>query len=469
MADEVYSPDNANKQDPMQSQKQVRGNLNIGEFTGAAIYDYPMALPSGRNGMTPSVSLTYNSQDESLDNIVGYHWSLTQYSIKRINKTGVEKLYDLPTGQTGENNFVATTPIESGELVSIDLSDGHHGNYAQRVETSFSKYEFMPDNSWLITDKRGVKYKFGISDDSRQSDPADPSRIYQWMLEEIRDPNDNFIRYTYYKADNQIYPKEIIYTGHGQDDGVFKVRFLPFADNKTGAIRQDSYYGYYSGFRIATNYLVGNIEVYANDQLRKKYEINYSAVDPLVRQTIGNITETGYDINGNAESLPATVFDYTPSEVKWEETNDYYPEWFFESCYNECYVVNVYDWDMTGDGLIDFEYVNTNEIPAQGYRAVNNGKGGWTITMAGSHSIRVPDVGAKPVDFDGDTLTDIIMSGIGLDSAGYFGKIWSWIYLTTGKTFMDTIKIPMYSGEQNNPDNGATFFFTLPAGKRGAR
>ena len=123
--DTSYSPDNANKVDPLQSQKQMQGNISVGKFTGAGIYNYPVSLPPGRNGMTPSVSITYNSQDESLENIVGYHWSLPEYSIKRLNKTGVEKLYQ-------ENNFVATTPLESGELVSINLIDDNHGQYGQK-------------------------------------------------------------------------------------------------------------------------------------------------------------------------------------------------------------------------------------------------------------------------------------------------------------------------------------------------
>ena len=71
-ADDVYSPDNSNKPDPLQYSKHLQRNLHVGEFSGAAIYDYPINLPPGRNGMTPAVQLTYNSQDSSFDNIAGY-------------------------------------------------------------------------------------------------------------------------------------------------------------------------------------------------------------------------------------------------------------------------------------------------------------------------------------------------------------------------------------------------------------
>jgi len=79
-----------------------------------------------------------NSQDNALDNLVGYHWSLTQSSIRRFNKTGVEKLYSA-------NTFIADTPFESGELSTISLPDGQHGRYGQRVETNFARYEYLED------------------------------------------------------------------------------------------------------------------------------------------------------------------------------------------------------------------------------------------------------------------------------------------------------------------------------------
>ena len=116
--------------------------MQVGEFTGAATYQYPVKLPPGRNGMTPSLGISYNGQDEALDNLIGYHWSLNQYSIQRINKEGVEKLY-------ASNDFTAETPIGSGELVELG-----GGFYSEKIESSFARYEFKSDNSWVVTDKK---------------------------------------------------------------------------------------------------------------------------------------------------------------------------------------------------------------------------------------------------------------------------------------------------------------------------
>jgi len=46
------------------------------------------------------------------------------------------------------------------------------------------------------------------------------------MLEEVRDLNDNYIKYEYYKNDGQIYPSKVKYTGYNTTDGIFEVEFL---------------------------------------------------------------------------------------------------------------------------------------------------------------------------------------------------------------------------------------------------
>ncbi len=455
-AEDAYSPDNSNKTDPMQTSKQMRGNFQVGEFTGASIYDYPIALPAGRNGMTPAVQLTYNSQDSSHDNIVGYRWSLNTYSIKRLNKKGVENLYN-------RNDFAIYSPAGSGELVATQLTDGAHGQYGQKVESSFAKYEFLNDNTWLITDKQGAQYKFGLTDESRQFDPDDPSRIYQWMLEEIRDRNDNFIRYTYFKLDNSIYPKTIHYTGHGTEDGVFEVRFLPFANNETGDARPDPYFGYEKGFRTDTKYLVTGIEIYAEENLRREYKLQHTNIDPIVKQTIQQIQEIGYSNDGQVTSLPPTRFEYTPSDVRWEETTDYMPTWTFEHCYHECGgAYKIYEWDMNGNGIHDFEFSDSSSSSSSRKRAVSDLNGGWkyedaTYPDPGYYpSNGIPNIPKKAIDFNGDVRADIIRSYIGLNSSRTSSQYYSSINLFNGSNYQDTIKVAMGAYGPGKPDNGAS-------------
>ncbi|MDH5597023.1 MAG: hypothetical protein OEY44_02870, partial [Candidatus Peregrinibacteria bacterium] len=445
---ESYSPDNSAKPDPLTSQKQSQG-LSVGEFTGAAIYEYSLTLPLGRTGMTPSVTLTYNGQDESLDNLLGYHWSLTDFSIRRVNKTGVEKLYE-------ENHFIASTPFESGELIVLDLTDDSHGSYSQRFEASFARYEFLPENKWVVTDKGGTKYIFGQTEQARSFDPKEPARTAEWKLEEIRDTHDNFIRYQYYRSGNKLYPKTIRYTGNGTEEGVFEVRFLPFVDNQSGNHRPDSHFSFATGFRVDSDHLMTGVEIYADAKLVRKYEIEQGGIQNFERQTLLSITETGYDQNGTATTLPPTTFDYSESEIKWEETTDYAPNWIFEYCSKDygCQSAGGYHWDMTGDGLVDFEYGGGDKF----YRAINDGKGGWKIGSAGYFTSaaveRIPSTRTKALDFNGDVRADLVSSFLNLHD----DKLVSTLNLLGKGGFRNTIDVALQDDTSGmyKTDNGAS-------------
>ena len=437
-ADDAYSPDNSVKTDPLQSAKQIGEKVTQDEFSGAAIYEYPIDTPQGRNGMTPSVRLTYNSQDSSLDYIAGYRWSLSSYYIQRINKRGVEKMYS-------QNDFFAVLPSENGELTAIQINE-QYGVYGQKTERAFSKYEYKDDETWVVTDRNGVKYTFGTSADDKQYDPNDQSHVYKWMISEIRDTNDNFIKYNYLKADNQIYPKTISYTGHGDENGIFEVQFLPFAQDSTGTKRNDSHLSYAEGFKVETNYMLTGIQVYANNQIKRKYDINHITVNPIIKQTIESITETGYDENGNAKSLPPSTFEYTPSTVSWQETTDYIPNWLFASCSDNCHSTGAYEWDMTGDGLVDYEAMSERSTTE---RFVNNGNGAWTQAQQqyignGSSTINpIPGMSAKDIDFNGDVRTDIVMS---YANAWENNKIFSQIKYYNGQFIDNTVPVAFSSG-----------------------
>ncbi len=450
---DIYSPDNSVKPDPLATSKLAGGQFHVGEFTGAAIYDYPITVPPGRNGMTPSVNLTYNSQDSSLDNIVGYRWGLNMYSISHQNKRGVEKLYSEP-------DFVANTPVGSGELVPTQLSNGHFGQYGQKVENNFSKYQYNDNGSWVVTDKQGTKYSFGLTDDAKQFDLSDPSRTYQWMLSEIRDRNGNFIQYSYFKADNQIYPKTIQYTGNGTETGIYEVKFLPFANNDPGAARPDSHFSYARGFLVETNHLLTGVEVYAKDVLRRQIEIQHATVDPIIKQTIGSITETGYSSDGTATSLSPATFEYTQSDVRWEESTDHLPKWPFEVCHYSCSgASSIYEWDMTGDGLVDFENYGDYMIGNGPVRSINDGKGGWQEAIAEylpvtpSIGAAIPNIWRKAIDFDGDARADLISSSSDMND---HSKIMSLIKLNNGQAYTDTIAVDLLWGGYVQTDNGAS-------------
>lgn len=223
-------------------------NIEADTSTGAFIYNYPIEVPAGRNGLQPSLALSYNNQNTDNQNLFGYGWGINIPYIERLNKTGIDRLYT-------ENYFNSSL---TGELVIIDDVNGIYGSKVENGE--FFDYQYSAaTNVWIVKDKQGTIYTFGSTIASRQDDPDDGTKVYKWMLEETRDTNDNFIRYEYYKDSGQIYPDKIYFTGHDTIDGIFTVEFLREE-------RADNLNSLATGFSVDTNYRVSEIKISVDNQ-----------------------------------------------------------------------------------------------------------------------------------------------------------------------------------------------------------
>src|SRR3989344_8173090 len=237
--------------------------------TGALMYDYSIIVPPGRQGMQPDLKLQYNSQGITQDSIVGFGWNINIPKIERINKHGVNKLYDY-------KDFRSSL---SGELVYISSED-----YVAKIENgSFLKYKLI-DGVWIITDKKGTLYKFGRFDSSKIYDFSNTDKIYAWYLDEVVDTNGNSIKYFYTKnvADNFLYPDKIVYTGSGAEAGIFSVEFKK-------EFRPDSYTKNSTGFTQKINERIKSIETYVFGTLSRKYDLIYKIRDNGKRSMLEKI------------------------------------------------------------------------------------------------------------------------------------------------------------------------------------
>src|SRR3989339_391377 len=268
------------------------------ESTGALVYRYPIQVPPGRNGLQPQFELTYNSQNAEEGSLLGYGWSLSIPSIERQNKHGAEQMY-------ARHDFTSSL---SGELV-----DWGSGNFGPKVESGEFLSYTLASNTWTVKDKKGATYKFGATTQARQDDPADSSKVYKWMLEEVRDTNDNFVRYEYFKDQGQIYPGKIFYTGSGSTDGPFEVELVnqPRIDiNGTNK----------AAFAVNTAYIINKVLLKINTVWVRKYEFVYEVGDNSVSSILQSIQETHRDETSLIEvSLPLTQFNYEISTKSWTQ------------------------------------------------------------------------------------------------------------------------------------------------------
>ncbi len=323
------SSTSGNSSNSSSNQKQII--LNPNDINGPLTYDYPITVPPGRNGLQPDLKLNYNSQLSGEESAFGYGWSVSIPYIERINRKGTDKLYT-------ESYFNSSL---SGELVLISGT-----SYGSKIDNGeFLKYDFS-NNSWLVTDKKGTKYKFGYSAASRQDNPADSTKVFKWMLEEIRDTNDNYIKYEYFKDQGQIYPSRIVYTGSGAIDGIFEVTFLREANS--GAVKN-----YRTGFAITSNYRVNEIDTKVNGNWVKKYILGYQNANTSTHSLLNSITESGQDELGNTTSLPATTFNYQTINRNWTQDNSWSLPLPFYYGNNNALAQSIRVADINGDGLPD--------------------------------------------------------------------------------------------------------------------
>jgi hypothetical protein len=374
------------------------------EYSGAFAYSYPFTIPPGRNGLQPSLSLSYNSGDSSLDNIAGYGWTLGVPSIQRLSKRGTDDLYN-------RHDFTSSL---SGELEDISLSDSLHGTYGAKVDDgSYLTYTYNTDDTWTVIDKRGTEYTFGADTDSQVYDPGDVTHIFRWNLSKILDKNNNNVLYDYSKSGNQSYLDDIFYTGTGTSAGIFNVAF-------TYESRDDDYESFNAGYSVSTEKRVSDIDVIVDAFTVRNYAFAYTAGDNSTRSLLSSVTETGYDETSGTVTKPVTEFSYRTADRSWtEDTGFSFP---LPIGNNGSSSLGVYVFDVNGDGLPDIVRSTTtyNEV------YINNGDTTWTIDTGYTVPISFlssigKDRGVRVADMNGDGYQDIIQARTnaigGLDDA----------------------------------------------------
>ncbi|MFA6339166.1 MAG: toxin TcdB middle/N-terminal domain-containing protein, partial [Candidatus Paceibacterota bacterium] len=420
----------------------------VDKTTGALVENVKLAVPPGRNGLQPDLALTYNSQQLE-ESEVGYGWDVNIPFIERINRQGTENMYATTTYYY--SSF-------SGELSTTTT----YNEYRSKVDDgSFLRYTLATTSntiSWTMYDKKGTKYTFGTDAASRQDDSSNTSRIYKWMLQEVRDTNDNFIRYEYYKDEGQIYPSKIYYTGNASTDGIFTVEF-------TRESRPDVITSYKTAFLVKTNYRISEIQAKVNSTWVHKYELDYTTGNNGYRSLLSSITESGQDESGtNTLSLPPTTFEYTNTSVS-----------FTDCCTNLTRIANssFVTADTDGNGLLDVNnsYYTNEWSDKTNYIQLNFNNGNatssdWYPSLFGefwSHKVSgeniLVETGTRFLDLNGDGKADVIRSV--LYSAN--PEIYKWIYWNTGTydtggslqwtQSTSTLDVPLFSSI-----NGSTFY-----------
>jgi FG-GAP-like repeat/Salmonella virulence plasmid 65kDa B protein len=363
--------------------------------TGALTQSIQLDIPPGRNGLQPDLALKYNSQNTE-DGVVGYGWAISIPYIQQLNKMGSQGLYNNPYFSSSIDGELATTSTSTSPMTfGAKVDDGH-----------FDAYSFA-NNVWTMYDKNGTRYTFEASDQAQQNASASSTQIYKWMLQEIRDTNNNYVRYVYTKDSGQIYPSQIFYTGNGGADGIFEIDF-------TKTSNADAVTNYLPGFLVTTAYRITKITASVNSTIVREYNLSYAAGNNGSRSLLAGVQENGWDANhANEVSYPALSMGYISSSTLFV-----WPTGSSVGASGQAYTIADANGDGINDVTVSWKAGTGNPINSTVYDKAQSGAGAHTVsipaawgTTASICGVQPEELGTRYVDVNADGKADVAQGG----------------------------------------------------------
>lgn len=287
------------------------GTVHVDSFTGTATTSIPLQVFPGRNGLQPNLQLTYSSG--AGNGWVGMGWKLELGAIERNTRFGV--IYSETAADNGKVYAVRLSGV-SAELVKLNPSNPTDPDYRAKIESGFMRIRTLTTGGWQITDRKGVKYSFGITANGRVEDTAS-GRIFRWNLERVEDRDGNYLTATYTKDQGQSYLDQIDYTLTTKDatPAPYSIKF--YSNAPTGMTAPDTYNAY---FKVVTAKRLRAIELKANNATMRAYKLSYTPspttgtylltqMQQFDRNAV--INPTTFDVTGAA--LPPSTMTYTTS------------------------------------------------------------------------------------------------------------------------------------------------------------
>lgn len=186
--------------------------------TGTGSMSVPISTSPGRSSFGPQLSLSYDSG--AGNGPFGFGWSLSLPSIMRKTDKGLPKYHDAEDSDvfilSGAEDLVPVLVKNgAGQWVKEIVPDRVVGTdtytihlYRPRIEGLFSRIERWTSRSdatdifWRSISKDNITTWYGKNSESRIQDPADPSRIFSWLMCQTHDDKGNVLVYGYKPEDS---------------------------------------------------------------------------------------------------------------------------------------------------------------------------------------------------------------------------------------------------------------------------
>ena len=186
--------------------------------TGTGSMSVPVATSPSRFG--PALSLTYDSG--AGNGPFGLGWTLSAPTISRKTDKGLPQYRDVDESDvfilSSAEDLVPALMQQSGGWVREILPPASYAGvaytvqrYRPRIEGLFARIEHWTNPAdrssfWKTISKDNVASLYGIDSFGRIADPADPTRIFKWLLQQSYDDKGNVVAYGYKAEDRDNVP-----------------------------------------------------------------------------------------------------------------------------------------------------------------------------------------------------------------------------------------------------------------------
>ena len=267
-------------------------------FTGTGNYSVPLALPPGRPGLTPQLSLGYSTGTGN--GPFGLGWQLSVPGVSRKTSHGVPRY-------AGADVFLLSG---AEDLVQVAGSYPGRVTYRPRTEGLFARIEHVRDDTtdhWEVRTKDGLLSRYATT----TADPVRPDHVFAWALTDTTDLLGNVVRYDYLRDGARALLQRVSYADHGdQADAQFLVT-VEF-DYET---RPDPVTDRRPGFALGTSQRCTTIRsatrtADGTERVAREYRLTYQQAPFSGVSLLSRIDAVGID--GTAEeALPPLTFGYS--------------------------------------------------------------------------------------------------------------------------------------------------------------
>jgi RHS repeat-associated protein len=196
--------------------------------TGTGSITVPIATSPGRSGFGPQLSLSYDSG--AGNGPFGFGWSLSLPQITRKTEKGLPRYFDGHGPSADSDTFMLSGSEDLVPEYERDVNDAWvmkdgqyqiHENhrtannqtyrirrYRPRIEGLFARIERWSNTTdatdvfWRSISKDNITTWYGKTAESRIQDPADPTRIFCWLICQTHDDKGNVLVYGYKREDS---------------------------------------------------------------------------------------------------------------------------------------------------------------------------------------------------------------------------------------------------------------------------